>query len=162
MRENITNENSPEEFVNSNPGLFKTGTTSRDEGYFYWALLRLIGEEGKPGKQGLTWFYQSKVAGGSTQAGGSVVDFIVSGATQGFDLGMRIVTKRFHNQAGPLKQAIDELQRSTLLDSDIFPIDVQSSDYIFDDTGAAVLRVAQDAIQMTPGRSPIYSVFGTP
>lgn len=161
LRGDIDYQGGPEEFVKNNPQLFKTGSTSRDEGYFYWGCLRVIGKEREPGKQGITWLYQSKVAGGMTQAGGSVVDFRFSGVMQGYDIGVRIVTKRFHNQAGPLKQATDELQRYTMLDAGLYAVDVQSSDYINDNTGRAVIRAVEDAINGTPGLSPIYAKFGT-
>lgn len=162
LRGDIDYQGGPEEFVQNNPNLFKTGTTSRDEGYFYWGCLKEIGREREPGKQGITWLYQSKVAGGTTQAGGSVVDFRFSGAMQGYDIGVRIVTKRFHLQAGPLKQAVDELQRYTMLDAGLYAVDVQSSDYINDRTGRAVIRAVHDAITLTPGLSPIYAKFGSP
>src|SRR5688500_7152664 len=75
LRETEDYEGGPDSFVQSRPDLFATGTTSRDEGYFYWALLKTIGKEREIGKNGMTWYYQSKVGGGSNRAGGAVVDF---------------------------------------------------------------------------------------
>lgn len=162
LGEEIIYEGGPEEFVRKNPQLFRTGTTSRDEGFFYWGLWKVIGKENVPGNMGISWTYQSKVGGGSTTPGGAVVDFIIRGVMQGYDLGVRIVTKRFHNQAGPLKQATDEAQRFSLLENGVYALDIQSKDYIFDKTGRAAIRAVNDALTLTPGLSPIYSSFETP
>lgn len=162
LREDIDYEGGPETFVNNNPQLFKTSSTSKDEGFFYWGCVKVIGRENEPGKMGLRWTYQSKVGGGSTRPGGAIVDFLIFGVLQGYDLGVRIVTKRFHNQAGPFKQATDEAQRFSLTDQGIYAIDVQSKDYINDKTGRAAIRAVEDAISLTPGLSPIYASFESP
>jgi hypothetical protein len=160
MRENIIPAGSPEEFVNSNPQLFATGTTSRDEGYAYWALLKLIGNPGEIGKNGLIWYYQSKVEGGTGRAGGAVVDFIVVGALPSMDLGIRVVTAHFHDKAGAFKRGSDIEQVFGLLDNDIFTVDINSRDYINDQKGVAVKRVMENALQARPGYNTLFRHWG--
>lgn len=152
----VTLGGGPEVFVRNNPGLFATGTTSRDEGYFYWALLQLIGLPGEPGINGMVWYYQSKVSGGNTRAGGAIVDFVVEGVGPNNDIGIRIVTPYFHIQAGPLQRATDFEQEAFLLDQGIDVIDVYSANYIFDRTGKAVLRSARNALIANPDFGPLH------
>jgi hypothetical protein len=160
LRETEVYEGGPDSFVKSRPDLFATGTTSRDEGYFYWALLKIIGPERVLGKNGMIWSYQSKVGGGSNRAGGSIVDFLVEGIGPNLDIGIRIVTPYFHDKAGPFKRATDFEQQFTLLDQDIFVVDVNSRDYVNDDRGVAVMSVAKKALEMRPGYNPLFRHWG--
>jgi hypothetical protein len=150
----------PEEFVRNNPQLFATGTTSRDEGYAYWALLEEIGPPGVIGKNGMTWFYQSKVGGGTNRAGGAIVDFIVESLGPNPDIGIRIVTPFFHDKAGAFKRGSDEEQRFMLLDNDIFVVDINSRNYVNDPTGAAVKRSISNALQMRNDMNPLFRHWG--
>lgn len=159
MRQNITLGGGPDEFVQNNPQLFARGSTSRDEGYFYWALTKVEGPEGEPGKTGRTWYYQSKVGGGMTQIGGAVVDFIIVGTGLMDDLGIRIVTPYFHTNAGPFKRASDFEQQFTLLANDILVVDVHSRNYIGDKTGKAAIVSAEKALEARPDYSPLYGGF---
>jgi hypothetical protein len=160
LQETVIYEGGPDAFVQANPQLFATGTTSNDEGYAYWALLKIIGPEREIGKNGMTWYYQSKVGGGSNRPGGSIVDFVVEGTGPNKDIGIRIVTPFFHEQAGAFKRATDEEQRFSLLDNDIFVVDVNSRNYITDKSGAAVLREMRNAIEMREGFNPLFRHWG--
>ncbi len=150
LRETIVYEGSPDHFIDRNPQLFATGTTSRDEGYAYWALLKIIGTEREIGKNGMTWYYQSKVGGGSNRAGGAVVDFVVEGLGRNNDIGIRIVTPYFHEKAGSFKRATDAEQLFMLLDQGIDVADVNSRNYVLDPTGVAVLQIISKAIERRP------------
>lgn len=160
LRLNVILEGGPQEFVENNPQLFATGTTSSHEGYGYWALLHIIGPEGEPGRNGLVWFYQSKVAGGSNRPGGSIVDFIVEGALPTWDIGIRVVTPFFHDKAGPFKRAEDFEQQFSLLDNEVFVVDVNSRDYINDQTGRAAIAVYSKAIEARPGYNILFRHWG--
>lgn len=157
LRETVVTEGGPEAFVKNNPGLFATSSTSRHEGYAYWALLHIIGDEGVPGKNGLVWEYQSKVTASETRV--SVVDFIIQGAMK-LDLGIRIVTPFFHTEAGAETRAFDEEQRWRLLDQDIFVVDVFSLNYINDPTGQAAIVTMNRAIAAEQDYSPYHRSFG--
>lgn len=160
LRETVVYEGGPEEFVKNNPQLFATGTTSRHEGYAYWALLHIIGKEREIGTNGLVWYYQSKVAGGSHRAGGSVVDFVVEGALPTLDIGIRVVTPFYHDEAGAFKRATDAEQVYGLLDNDIFVVDVHSNNYINDPKGAAVIKIMSDAIEGRGDVNPLFRHLG--
>lgn len=160
MRENVIPEGGPEEFVLNNPQLFATGTTSSDEGFAYWALLHIIGPEGTIGTTGLVWYYQSKVGGGSNRPGGAIVDFIVEGALPNWDIGIRIVTPFFHDNAGAFKRGTDAEQVYSLLDNGIFVVDVNSRDYINDPKGIAAIRVMSKAIETRPGYNILFRHWG--
>lgn len=142
LRRNIIPADGPDEFVKRNAGLFATGTTSRDEGYFYWGLLKKIGPEREPGINGRVWYYQSKVG---QAAGSAIVDFVIEGV-DGPDLGIRIVTVHFHEQAGARKRASDFEQQFFLLDNRMDIVDKKSSRYINDPTGRAVIKSVLEAM----------------
>jgi hypothetical protein len=156
LRENVVYLDGPDAFVRANPQLFATGTTSAHEGYAYWALLKLIGLEGEPGRNGLTWWYQSKVGGGTNRAGGAVIDFLIEGTNNSMDLGVRIVTPYHHELQGAAVRAFDFEQGFRLLNSDVFVVDVRSKFYMNDKSGQTVIRVMNRAIQNTPDFSPYH------
>ena len=159
LRERIVYTGGPEEFVKNNPHLFATGNTSRDEGYAYWALVQIIGKEGEIGKNGLRWFYQSKIGGGSNRPGGAVVDFIIEGFGRNRDIGIRIVTSYRHTQAGSFKRATDFEQQFALLDNDIDIVDVESKNYLGDKTGRAAIVSMTRAIERQADFSSMYIRF---
>lgn len=160
LRENVVSTESPEYFVLTHPHLFKTGNTSRDEGYFYWALLKIIGPERQRGNYNMIWFYQSKVSGGANQIGGSIVDFVIQKSGRGKDLGIRIVTPFRHTGAGPFVKAKDLEQSFRLSEQGIEVIDVLSKNYLNDKTGRDVILAARRAIESRPDRSPLSRHFG--
>jgi hypothetical protein len=146
LRLNVDPAWGPEEFVKNNPQLFATGTTSRDEGYAYWALLKIIGEPEEIGKNGLIWYYQSKVGGGSNLPGGAIVDFVIDSVGPNPLKGIRVVTPHFHTETDPYKRASDEEQIFNLMNQNMLVVDVFSQNYIFDKTGRAVIKVMKNAI----------------
>lgn len=156
LRENLIPEGGPDQFVRNNPGLFATGTTSRDEGYFYWGLLKRVGEEGTKGHLGITWYYQSSVAGGRHRPGGAIIDFLLEVPSGRFDLGIRIVTPYRHTFAGPLKRGTDDAQVLYLRRQGIQAVDVFSKNYIGDPSGRAVIQSVDRAIAGDNDFSPLY------
>ena len=140
LRENVIPEGGVVDFVNSHPNLFATGTTSRDEGFFYWSLMQLLGPEGDEGG----WLYQA----GNPDANQAVVDFLIKRPGER-DLGIRIQSQYRHLGAGPLKAATDAEQVYALEDT-MDVLDVWSEWYIDDLTGRTVLAVARDAIAGDP------------
>jgi hypothetical protein len=154
LRENIIIGGGPEEFVKNNTQLFATSSTSNYEGYAYWALLKIIGEEGQPGKNGAIWYYQSKVAPNG-RAGSAIVDFVVEGILIGWDIGIRI-TSYFHTDLGSAKSAFDFDQAVFLLDQGIYPVDADGERIISDDTGTAAIIVMQESIDVQPDLSSMF------
>jgi hypothetical protein len=152
LRYEIHPSDGPEQFVQSNPQLFATGTTSRDEGYGFWALLKLIGPEGgEIGKNGMAWYYQSKT--GEKGSAFATVDFVIEILRK--TIGIRVVTPWFHIQAGPAQRAFDEEQVYFLISQGMSVVDVYSQNYINDDTGRAALKVYSQAISDAPDLLPI-------
>ena len=145
LRLNVVPGDGPEDFVRKNPQLFATPSTSRDEGYAYWALLKLIGPPAQPGKNGMVWYYQSKIGGGNLP-GSAIVDFVVEVFGPNPLIGIRIVTPYFHLEGGPHKRASDLEQISNLLNQRMMVIDVFSQNYIYDKSGKAVLKSMHRAI----------------
>lgn len=138
LRFAIDLEGGPETFVRNNPQLFHTGTTSRDEGYFYWAEQKLLGPEGPEGG----WYYQS----GHPDPNSAVIDFRVVRGGGLPDLAVRIQSQYRHLGGGAEKQATDAEQVYTLdAQGDFQVVDVWSEWYIDDPTGQAVLAVARTA-----------------
>lgn len=134
------------DFVNSHPELFATGTTSRDEGFFFWAELQLLGPEGPEGG----WYYQS----GNADSNSAVVDFRIHRPGQR-DLGIRIQSQYRHLSGGAFKQATDAEQVYALEDQ-MDVLDVWSEWYIGDLSGKTVLAVAREANQgQVFGVSPV-------
>lgn len=156
LRETIVYDGGPDSFVKNNPQLFATSSTSRDEGYFYWGLVKKIGKEDEYGKNGLRWQYQVKMRGAAGGPGGAIVDFVISGTIHGLDLGVRIQTPFYHTGAGPLKKGEDFEQSYTIMDSGLFPVDIYSIDYISDPTGRAVLNTVDQTLLAQPNYSPIF------
>lgn len=156
LRENIQFADGPQAFVEANPQLFATSSTSNHEGYAYWALLQLIGPEGEPGRNGQIWFYQSSVKQSGSRSGGSIVDFLVETPGMPISLGIRIVTPWIHELQGAAVRAFDAEQVFRLFDQDVFVVDVRSAFYINDKTGQDVIKVISRAIQNQPDYSPYH------
>ena len=149
LRVDVKPSGGPEAFYLAHPELFRTGTTSRDEAYFYWALQILLGPEGAQGG----WYYQS----GHNDPNSAVVDFRITIGGGHPDLAVRIQSSYFHQAIGSDKQAFDEAQVYGLVDGGFDVIDVWSSYYINDPSGSAVLAVAQDAIAENIRLSPLVT-----
>lgn len=137
------------------PEGFVGGTTSKSEWYIYWALEKLLGQEG------INWTFQASRFGGRRRLGGAVVDFILFFST--LQVGVRIQTYRFHMNVDPRKQSSDTEQLINLSARDTVIIDVFESDYINDTTGQASIKVMLEVINLRQRPNPlaIGNVVGT-
>jgi hypothetical protein len=150
LRSGAQQQGGPEAFYEANLALFATGTTSRDEAFFAWALDQLLGPEGRQGG----WIYQSNLK----RTAGAVVDFRIIRQGGLPDLGIRIQSEFFHENMGTFKQAYDVEQIYALEASgDLEVYDVWSQWYIDDLTGQAVLAVARDALAGVHRLSPLVT-----
>jgi hypothetical protein len=149
LRQEPVLEYGPAAFTAAHPELFKTGTTSADEGWFYWALSQpdVRGPEGPEGG----WQYQKRV--GYAKVGGANVDFVIYVA-QGNPIACRIVTPYFHEEFGPEKQASDRNQVGTIQDAGYDVVDAFSRLYMHDPSGLAVKDTARRVIAKDPGLVP--------
>lgn len=152
LRDDLISESSPWAFVQAHPELFKTPSTTFDEGVFYWGCLQVRGPEGPEGG----WRYQSGVHPGGQKIGGATVDFVFD-VPQGRPIACRIVTP-FHEGgfvfAGPEKEASDELQEIILTDNGYDVIDAYSKLWMDDKSGGAVKRIVQRVIDKDPAFNP--------
>lgn len=121
------------------PANFVGATTSLSEWYLYWALMKLLG----PSEEG-QWGYQVSMMGGRSNPGGAVVDFVLFRERE--DVGIRVQTYRFHQNAPQQQQAHDSDQLGRLFRDDFIVIDVYEGAYIDDPTGQAALQVMLEAI----------------
>jgi hypothetical protein len=144
-------EAGPHAFTLAHPELFDTGPTSEPEGWFYWALLQIRGDEGAEGG----WYYQSKFRPAG-RAGSATVDFVIVSPVR--DIACRIQT-RFHIEIGPEKVAFDNEQAVLLQDGGYDVID--AFDYLFmgDQSGLAVKRVAERVIAKDPALNPLSQTY---
>lgn len=139
----------PAAFTAAHPELFRTGTTSADEGWFYWALLQpdVRGPEGQEGG----WQYQKRV--GQAKVGGAQVDFVIY-VPAARPIACRIVTPYFHEEFGPEKEASDREQVGMLTDAGYDVVDAFSRLYMHDPTGLAVKNTAKRVITKDPSLVP--------
>ena len=150
LRAGAQQQGGPQAYYLANLALFATGTTSRDEAFFAWALTQLLGPMGPQGG----WIYQSNLK----RTTGSIIDFRIIRGGGLPDLGIRIQTQGFHENMGTFKQAYDVEQIYAIEASgDIEVYDVWSQWYIDDLTGQAVLAVARDAVADVHRLSPLVT-----
>lgn len=145
------------------PPNFLTAHNSKDEWDFYWAMAKVKGTPKDPRVPpfvgGDDWQYQvpesptSLGLGVGRVAGGSVSDFVSLGAT-GIPLIIRVQTERFHIFTNSATQMKDLFIREHLRGVEKV-IDVYSSDWLGDETGDAVCRIAALAIKGIELPSPI-------
>lgn len=134
---------------------FLGGTVSMTECMFYWAMEKMLGPEGRE------WDYQGSKLGGRHMPGGAVVDFVYYGFGEQ-QVAIRIQTYYFHQGVDPNKKAEDREQRIALEDAGYIVIDVWEQEFIHDETGQAVLKVAHDAINGIQHENPMASGLATP
>ena len=149
------------------PGLpptdFVTATTSASEWIVYWASAEIFQDPKDPRKPpyfgGRDWGYQKDLQGGRKTEGGAVIDYIYW--LPGETVGVRLQTARFHDAAGPEKEAMDRAQLislSWLLGVTIKDLDEQ--DIIADRTGEAAVRRLVELLggreRINPGVSGTY------
>jgi hypothetical protein len=140
------------------PG-FVGPTTSLSEWIVYWAIARALNDptpehvRNPPFFGGRDWAYQSGVEGGRRIRGGSVVDYIVY--LPGEQVGIRLQTWRFHEAAGPKKQAYDVVQAEQLsrfmVVKDLYEQDIGLND----PSGATAVRAVVDLLGGRFRMSPI-------
>ena len=143
------------------PG-FVTATTSASEWIAYWASSRVFHDPPDPRKPpyfgGLHWGYQKALDGGRREQGGAVIDYIYW--LPGETIGVRLQTARFHDAAGPEKEALDRAQLLSL--SWIWGVtikDLDEQEIIADRTGEAAIR---RLVELLGGRERINpGVAGT-
>lgn len=134
----------PEDFVG--------GTTSLTEWYVWWALDILSK------RQNFQFDFQESFQGGRYIPGGSVADFVVY---LGLDtIILRVQTFYFHLAGDEGSQTIQYDYRQEVgviaaYDGDIDVINLYDTYFIGDDTGAAVLRVVEDALNGIEWPNPL-------
>jgi hypothetical protein len=147
LRESPELQYGPAAFTAAHPELFATGTTSADEGWFYWGCLEVLGEEGRSSG----WQYQKRV--GYAKIGGATVDFVLW-VPIGRPIACRIVTPYFHEEQGPEKAASDREQVGMLDDAGYDTVDAFSRLYMQDPSGVAVKDMVKRVIQKDPSLVP--------
>lgn len=131
------------------PAGFVGGTTSKSEWYMYWAYEILLGKEGE------FWGYQQSFLGGRHNPGGAVADFVLYMPKQ--NIIVRLQTWRFHFALGAEKIATDMEQKINLFSpfGEEIVVDVYEQDFIWDETGKAVLEVCKDSIEGREWNNPL-------
>lgn len=134
-----------------------------DEWYFYFGMAKALNDppdyRTPPGNRfygGVDWGYQIPVGGAYVRAPGSAVPDFVSYGTRGLHrVAIRIVTPYFHEGKGAQVQGYDQLQLMDIERNGYTVIDVFSSDYMRDPTGAAAVIAAKQAVGLTQRTSTI-------
>ncbi|RTL29502.1 MAG: hypothetical protein EKK55_03390 [Rhodocyclaceae bacterium] len=139
------------------PDGFVSATTSSTEWIWYWASAKVYDDPPDPRIPpywgGAQWGYQIANTGGRAAIFGSVIDFVyyMPSAT----VGIRIQTKRYHEETTPQQKAYDLAQRNAL-SRYVTIVDVYEQDFIADRTGEAACRRVVDALggkrRMSPGK----------
>jgi len=143
------------------PG-FVTATTSASEWINYWASAVVFHDPPDPRKPpyfgGRDWGYQKSLDGGRREQGGAVIDYIYW--LPGETIGLRLQTARFHDAAGPAKEAMDRAQLVSLSwQWGITIKDLDEQEIIADRTGEAAVR---RLVELLGGRERINpGVAGT-
>lgn len=145
-------EYGPAAFTAAHPELFATGTTSADEGWFYWGCLEVMGPEGRASG----WQYQKRV--GYAKVGGATVDFVIW-VPIGNPIACRIQTPYFHEEFGPAKEATDAIQVGTLQDAGYDVIDAFSRLYMGDPSGLAVKDMVKRVMAKDPSLVPGSALY---
>ncbi len=129
---------------------FVGATTSIDEWRIYWAAARIFNDPVDPRKPpffgGRDWGYQLATGVVTRERGSSVIDFVFYFQRQ--RIAVRVVTPRFHEQAGSKKQGLDALQAIQLESLGFTVQDIYSQDFIKDDNGQAAIVVLKEALGM--------------
>lgn len=138
------------------PAGFLTPWNSRSEWYCYWALWKVLKEEGDvrrpPFIGGQRFGYQTVVNGGRSSLGGTIVDFVVY--LRGQDIGIYIQTDRYHLAADARTKTLDHL-RMLAAARYMRVIPIFETDLIADPTGEQACRTVVNALG---GRSQINPV----
>lgn len=152
-REIVYPSGGPRAFVDANPGLFATSSTSEEEGWFYWGCLQELGPHGVEGG----WSYQRQVRPFGARVGQATIDFVIDVAPR--PIAVRIQTPYFHAAIGPEKEGFDDEQLMILEDDGYDVIDVPSELYMSDESGLAVRRVVRRVVNRDPLMQPGSATF---
>lgn len=152
-REIVVVQGGPRDFVDHNPGLFATSSTSEEEGWFYWGCLQELGPHGELGG----WSYQRQVRAYGARIGQATIDFVIDVAPR--PLAVRIQTPYFHAALGPEKEEFDDEQMMTLEDSGYDVVDVPSDLYMGDESGLAVRRMVRRVVNRDPILQPASETY---
>lgn len=140
------------------PGFLNT-INSKSEWFIYWALAKIFGNPPDASRGPFIggppdWSYQAAYDGGSRNAGGSVVDFIVY--TGRVPVGIRLVTEYYHLFTNRRKQVQDEMQKLAL-EGAVDVVDVYDYDFLNDPSGEAAVRVVKLAIGQMERPNPLMT-----
>src|SRR5690606_14685577 len=127
-------------FVEDNPGLFATSSTSEEEGGFYYGCLRELGPHGEEGG----WTYQRQVRPVGARVGSATIDFVID--VQPRPLAVRMQTPYFHAALGPVARVFRDDRFMALADAGYNVIDVPSEVYLYDEEGMAVRRMVRRVV----------------
>lgn len=152
-REIVIVQGGPRDFVDANPGLFATSSTSEEEGWFYWGCLQELGPHGEEGG----WTYQRQVRPQGARVGSATIDFVID--VQPHPLAVRIQTPYFHASLGPETEGFDDEQFMTLEDAGYDVVDVPSELYMQDETGLAVRRMVRRVVNRDPILMPASATY---
>ena len=138
------------------PG-FVTGTTSRSEWRYYWALAKIFVDPLDPRRPPFTggkeWQYQAAVDGRFTRdVGSSVIDFLIYQGVR--KLGLRLQTERWHVMAGPQKFWKDFFLKTHSNEVDLI-IDVFDQYSLSDPTGEATIKQLKFALKGNQEPDPV-------
>lgn len=132
------------------PG-FVSATTSASEWVLYWAMFKALDIPADPRMPPFMgyppiFYYQSEQFGGRQMAGGAVVDYVIQGgAKTSQNIGIRLVTERFHIYNGEDVHWHDTNQLWRLSER-MRIIDIYDQDFLPDKTGAAAVALIKDGI----------------
>jgi hypothetical protein len=118
-------------------------TTSKSEGYIYWALLKVLGPAGEG-----SWGYQI-----SSNNSATIIDFVIW--NQQPRLAWRVQSERFHIATLQYKHTYDRLQKEMLERSGYKVIDLYEEHFLKDKTGRAAILLVKDALKGRQRPSPI-------
>jgi hypothetical protein len=136
---------------------FVTGTTSRSEWRYYWALAKIFSDPLDPRRPPFTggkeWQYQAAVDGRFTRdVGSSVIDFLIYQGVR--KLGIRLQTERWHVMAGPQKFWKDFFLKTHSNEVDLI-IDVFDQYSLADRTGEATIKQLKNALKGNQEPDPV-------
>lgn len=146
--------------VGEPPPGFVRGTTSATEWMVYFGMAKVTGFPenyreppfmGAPG----VWTYQKNWDAQSGRMGSSVIDFMLfAGAWTDMDTAIRVQTEAFHLYTGMDQQTHDALQFARLSEY-MRVIDIYDYDFVWDQTGQAIVLLLKDSLAGNVTPNPI-------
>lgn len=118
-------------------------TTSKSEGYIWWALEKVLGPPGET-----SWGYQI-----SSNNSATIIDFVVWDRQP--RIAIRVQSERFHIATLADRHTYDRQQREMLERSGYKVVDVYEEHFLKDKSGFAAIMVVKDALKGIERPSPI-------